>query len=81
MALNKQIKILFVLCYFLNISCINKTKNLSLKQKTAAQILGNPEYLAISYGGYRTTSREIQPSLEALKEDLKIMYAMGIRIT
>ena len=81
MALNKQIKILFVLCCFLNISCINKTKEeLSLKQKTAAQILGNPEYLAISYGGYRTTSREIQPSLEALKEDLKIMYAMGIRI-
>ncbi|MGB2387040.1 MAG: glycosyl hydrolase family 17, partial [Flavobacteriaceae bacterium] len=53
---------------------------MSLKHKTAAQILGNPEYLAISYGGYRTTSREIQPSLEALKEDLKIMYAMGIRI-
>ena len=71
-ALNKQIKILYVLCCFLNISCINKTKEeLSLKQKTAAQILGNPEYLAISYGGYRTTSREIQPSLEALKDKLR----------
>ena len=81
MTLNKQIKILFVLYCFFNISCINKTKEeLSLKHKTAAQILGNPEYLAISYGGYRTTSREIQPTLEALKEDLKIMYAMGIRI-
>ena len=81
MVINKQIKILFVLCCFLNTSCINKTKEeLNLKHKTAAQILGNPEYLAISYGGYRMTSREIQPSLEALKEDLKIMYAMGIRI-
>lgn len=81
MALNKQIKILFVLFCFLNTSCTNKTKEeLNLKHKTAAQILGNPEYLAISYGGYRMTSREIQPSLVALKEDLKIMYAMGIRI-
>jgi len=48
--------------------------------KTAAQILGNPDYLAISYGGYRETTRHVQPTLEQLKEDLKIMSAMGIKI-
>ncbi|MBK8623201.1 MAG: glycosyl hydrolase family 17 [Saprospiraceae bacterium] len=48
--------------------------------KTAAQILGNPEYLAISYGGYRQKTRDIQPTLIQIKDDLKILYAMGIRV-
>lgn len=54
-----------------------------LKQKeqlTAKDILGNPDYLAISYGGYRKTTRDIQPTIPQLKEDLKIMQAMGIKI-
>ena len=50
------------------------------QSKTAADILGNPDYLAISYGGYRDTTREIQPTIEQLKNDMKIMSAMGIRI-
>ena len=51
-----------------------------MNNKSAAELLGNPNYLAISYGGYRMTSREIQPSIQAIKEDLNIMYAMGIRM-
>ncbi len=47
---------------------------------TAKEILGNPEYQAISYGGYRHDSREIQPSVAELKEDLLIIHAMGIRV-
>ncbi|RED48994.1 glycosyl hydrolase family 17 protein [Seonamhaeicola aphaedonensis] len=47
---------------------------------TAANILGNPEYLAISYGGYRTTSRDDQPTIAQLKEDMKILQAMGVKI-
>ncbi len=66
------------------VSCINKeTKEDNLKtnkELTAADILGNPNYLAISYGGYREKTREIQPTIAQLKEDIKIMYAMGIRI-
>jgi exo-beta-1,3-glucanase (GH17 family) len=50
------------------------------KEMTAAKILGNPNYLAISYGGYREKSRDVQPTIPQLKEDLKLMYAMGIRI-
>ncbi|MCG1037774.1 glycosyl hydrolase family 17 protein [Polaribacter sargassicola] len=51
------------------------------KEVTAADILGNPKYLAISYGGYREKSREDhQPTIPQLKEDLKLMHAMGIRV-
>lgn len=47
---------------------------------TAKDILGNPDYLAISYGGYRGKSREIQPSVAQLQEDMKILAAMNIRV-
>ncbi len=52
------------------------------KELTALDILGNPKFLAISYGGYRGTSRDhkFQPTLDELKEDLRIMHAMGIRV-
>ena len=54
---------------------VNKVKHL-----TAAEILDNPDYLAISYGGYREKSRDIQPTIPQLKEDMKILAAMGIKI-
>ena len=47
---------------------------------TAKDILGNKAYPAISYGGYRHNTREEQPSLEELKEDMKLLSAMGIRV-
>lgn len=47
---------------------------------TAKEILNKPDYLAISYGGYRKKTRDSQPTLKELKEDLKILYAMDIRI-
>lgn len=48
--------------------------------KTAKDILGNPEYLAMSYGGYRYADHSIEPTLEELKEDMKILSAMGIKL-
>ena len=71
---------------FSMISCVKKEQKeedvlKSKKELTAADILGNPKYLAISYGGYREKSREDgQPSIAQLKEDLKIVHTMGIRI-
>jgi len=47
---------------------------------TAKDILGNSKYLAISYGGYRKSTRGIQPTISEIKEDMKILYAMKIRI-
>ncbi len=52
----------------------------SLKEVTAKDILGNSAYLAISYGGYRKKSRDSQPTISELKEDLKILSAMGIKV-
>jgi exo-beta-1,3-glucanase (GH17 family) len=52
----------------------------AMSSKKAKELLGNPDYSAISYGGYRGLSRSEQPSIAQLKEDLRIMHAMGIRI-
>ncbi len=49
-------------------------------EKTAAYILGNPAYQAISYGGYREITRDIQPTIPQLKEDMKILSAMGVKL-
>ena len=47
---------------------------------TAKDLLENPRFLAISYGGYRGKSREIQPTVAELKEDMKILSAMDVKI-
>ena len=58
-------------------STVTKNQKMSLNAK---DILGNPEYLAISYGGYRKNTRDIQPTIKELKEDMKILSAMGVKI-
>jgi exo-beta-1,3-glucanase (GH17 family) len=63
--------VLAVACF----SCDRKKKEV-----TAKDILGNSDYQAISYGGYRGKSREAQPTLSELKEDLKLLAAMGIKV-
>ncbi|EDP95150.1 hypothetical protein KAOT1_06692 [Kordia algicida OT-1] len=68
------------------LSCENSQKNKASskpqiqKEVTAKDILGNKNYQAISYGGYRAKTRDIQPTLNELKEDMKILHAMGIRV-
>ena len=47
---------------------------------SAAEIFGNPNYPAMSYGGYRGISRDEQPSVEDLVEDMKILSAMGVKL-
>ncbi len=62
-------------------SCSETPKKKSMvKEITAAEILGNPNYQAISYGGYREKTRDVQPTIEELKEDMKILSAMGVKI-
>ena len=74
-------KIVYFLVIITLFSCSEKSKEKTgVMQITAADILGNPDYLAISYGGYREKTREVQPTIEELKEDMKILSAMGIKI-
>ena len=71
-------KKLFLISFFLIASC-SKSGDLVMS-KNAKDIIGNNNYPAISYGGYRGKSREIQPSIEDIKEDLQIMFAQGFRV-
>jgi exo-beta-1,3-glucanase (GH17 family) len=50
------------------------------RTKSASEILGNPDYLAISYGGYRQLSRAEVPTIAELKEDMRLLAAMNIKI-
>ena len=84
-SLSKSSKIVFlsaILC--LVFSCktqkISPNNNIKTQHVTAKDILGNPNYQAICYGGYREKSRAFQPTISQLKEDLKILNAMQIKI-
>ncbi len=46
----------------------------------AMEILGKPEFLAFSYGGYRERTRDNVPTVNQLKEDMRILSAMGIKL-
>lgn len=65
-------------------SCKDATMNQRKKNPentvTAKEFLGNPIYQAISYGGYRMNTRDIQPTISELKEDLVILSALGIKV-
>ncbi|HMP30110.1 MAG TPA: hypothetical protein PKD85_10945 [Saprospiraceae bacterium] len=72
--------IIFVILTLVS-SCKERIKqNKDLTTVTAKEILGNKTYQAISYGGFRHKTREIEPTVEEIKEDVKILYAMGIRV-
>lgn len=62
---------------FFFVSCSSKAVK---EQITAIAILGNPNYQAICYGGYRTPSRDVVPTVEEIKEDLKILAALQFKV-
>ena len=47
---------------------------------SAADILGDPSYPAISYGGYRTNTRDIQPTIEEIGEDMLLLHRLRVRM-
>ncbi|MGB0878976.1 MAG: glycosyl hydrolase family 17 protein [Polaribacter sp.] len=73
---------ILILLFGFNVGCISENEKKTAKKgrTTAAHILGNPNYVAISYGGYRAESRDIQPTIQELKDDMKLLSAMGIKI-
>ena len=72
-----SICVVFVSLAFL-FSC--EQQGVDSMEKTASMILGNPNYPAISYGGYRERTRDVQPSVDDAKEDMRILHAAGFRI-
>jgi len=72
---------IFYIILLLFISCNQKnTRNLVSKQMTAENILGNKNYQAICYGGYRTQTRDVEPTVSEIKDDMKILSALNIKI-
>ena len=86
--MSKRLKLVLSVFIMLLVFSCNDAKKAVGNEKTikeqqivnAKEILGNPEYLAISYGGYREKQREVQPTISELKEDLRILSAMGIKV-
>jgi exo-beta-1,3-glucanase (GH17 family) len=82
---NMKIMVYFFLVMFA-FSCNNTTKKESQNtvdkqlNLSAKDILGDPDYLAMSYGGYRNVDHDIEPTVDELKEDMKILAAMGVGI-
>ena len=74
--MNKVICMVFVLLT----SCGNNILNKTSSTMTAEKILGNVNYQAICYGGYRTKTRDVEPTIYEIKEDLKILSALKIKI-
>lgn len=74
-------KNLFYILIFLSfIFCNPKKENVNKPiDMTAEKLLGNPDYQAICYGGYRKYTRDIQPTLAQIKEDMLILSAMNIK--
>ena len=62
------------------LSCASKPFENKRIAMTAAELLGNPNYPALCYGGYLTTTREQVPTVAEIKEDLRILAAMQIKV-
>jgi len=72
-------KILFIIvCFFVACSPLKKS-GVNANKMTAQKLLGNVHYQGICYGGYRTATRDVEPTVAEIKEDLKILAAMNIK--
>jgi len=77
---NRLLIIMICTTSVLTMSCSDKSgQQQPSTDKTAEELLGNPAYMAISYSGYRGISRDIQPTIPQLKEDMKILHAIGVK--
>lgn len=74
--------LLILLGSMLIISCNGQSgENSGKTNVTAEEILQDPvTYPAISYSGYREITRDSVPSFSELKDDMKILSSMGIKI-
>ena len=69
----KKVLVLMILLILALAACDQSEPEDPTPQITAADILGNPDYPAFSYGGYRGKTRDNVPGVDELKEDMKIL--------
>ncbi len=75
-----QIILLVMVIWSCNSQSEQKDKLQHMNTTTASQILGNSKTKAISYGGYRGTSRDEQPTIDQLKQDMRILSSININL-
>jgi exo-beta-1,3-glucanase (GH17 family) len=77
----KKSAIFFLLMFMPLLFSNCKSTNSKLSTEiTAEKILGNPNYQAMCYGGYRDKTRDVEPTIAQITEDLKILSAMNIKV-
>lgn len=76
--MRKSFNFLLIIAQLSILNC-SETKKMN-PSRSAAEFLGNPDYMAFSFGGYRSKSRDIVPSVKELKEGLRILSAMGVKV-
>ena len=69
--------IILISCYY---SCQRKKEYSGRNSVSAHEILGNANYQAFSFGAYRHITRDSVPSVEDLKEDLRLTSALGVKL-
>lgn len=74
--INFSLLVLTVVCF----CCCKSINPKTTVAITAEKILGNSNYQAISYGGYREKTRDIESTISQLTDDLKILSAMNIKV-
>ena len=75
-----KFKFIYIIMFLSLTACQTKSSiDNKIEEMTAEKLLGNPKYQAICYGGYRQNSRDIQPTITQIKEDLLIMHALGFK--
>jgi len=75
----KKLNLILILVFAISFFGCSPKEELN-RNKSAKEILGNPEYLAMSYGGFRGKTRDEVPTVAQIKEDMKILSAMGVGI-
>lgn len=76
--MNKSIILPFLV--FITLLFCNCKSSKVANDVTAEKILGNSNYQAISYGGYREKTRDVESTVSQITEDLKILAAMNIKV-
>ncbi len=71
---------IYSILLLVSILSFSSCQNTSVNNKPASEIFGNPNYQALAYGGYRTKTRDVVPSMEQFKEDLRILSALDVKI-
>jgi exo-beta-1,3-glucanase (GH17 family) len=72
------LSVILIACNYHN--SVKRNKGEKPFSKKAFQILGDTNYQAICYGGYRKNTRDSQPTLSQITEDMRILNAMGIKL-